>query len=157
GCAPAPAPVVAVPPAPPSTEAPRDKPPAPSAEDPLSIKNGIPYFQGKVLHPGALRELGVSLADSRPIDVAVDLDDPVGLRRAERAGTVDGGGRPGAEQRRAGRPARWGDPGRHGARDREPADPGGEDHAVHGPIMDAMGGGAAPLLSKARSSWRGQP
>jgi len=43
-------------------------------EEPLQIKDGIPYFQGKVLHPGALRELGASLADARPIDVAVDLE-----------------------------------------------------------------------------------
>jgi hypothetical protein len=48
--------------------------PRASRAEALEVKGGIPFFHGKVVHPGALRELGTSLADSGPIDVAVDLD-----------------------------------------------------------------------------------
>lgn len=85
GCAPAPVtPTVSVPPAPTAASAPpaptatcsavAENAPASPPEDVLKVEKGIPYFHGKVLHPGALNELGISLADSAPVDVAVDVD-----------------------------------------------------------------------------------
>jgi hypothetical protein len=82
GCTPPPpiaSPVVAVPrPAPAASAttgaAERTSAPVDARAEVLQIKEGIPLFRGKVLHPGALHELGTSLADAAPIDLAVDLD-----------------------------------------------------------------------------------